>query len=155
MNENTEAGHNGRCPVRLKVVACITLKYNNKLEAYRSGHNGTDSKSVVLFWGTVGSNPTASAKPCQKVGFIFLRWYLVLCTCHFVARTHLSVAGVSLLHASIHAPLLRYFVHYESHRFRQTLPKGGVYFFVVVVNNILKFWWDMVKWWYGHECQYC
>ena len=69
--ENTEAGHNGRCPVRLKVVACTTLKYNNKLEAYRSGHNGTDSKSVVLFWGTVGSNPTASAKPCQKVGFIF------------------------------------------------------------------------------------
>ena len=31
------------------------------LEAYRSGHNGTDSKSVVPH-GTVGSNPTASAK---------------------------------------------------------------------------------------------
>ena len=30
-------------------------------EAYRSGHNGTDSKSVVPH-GTVGSNPTASAK---------------------------------------------------------------------------------------------
>ena len=29
-------------------------------EAYRSGHNGTDSKSVVPH-GTVGSNPTASA----------------------------------------------------------------------------------------------
>ena len=31
-----------------------------KMEAYRSGHNGTDSKSVVPH-GTVGSNPTASA----------------------------------------------------------------------------------------------
>ena len=31
------------------------------MEAYRSGHNGTDSKSVVPH-GTVGSNPTASAK---------------------------------------------------------------------------------------------
>ena len=30
------------------------------MEAYRSGHNGTDSKSVVPH-GTVGSNPTASA----------------------------------------------------------------------------------------------
>ena len=29
-------------------------------ETYRSGHNGTDSKSVVPF-GTVGSNPTVSA----------------------------------------------------------------------------------------------
>mgnify|MGYP006956053016 CR=1 FL=1 len=34
------------------------------LEAYRSGHNGTDSKSVVPH-GTVGSNPTASAKFCR------------------------------------------------------------------------------------------
>ena len=30
------------------------------MEAYRSGHNGTDSKSVVPH-GTVGSNPTHSA----------------------------------------------------------------------------------------------
>ena len=30
-------------------------------ETYRSGHNGTDSKSVVPS-GTVGSNPTVSAK---------------------------------------------------------------------------------------------
>lgn len=30
-------------------------------ETYRSGHNGTDSKSVVPY-GTVGSNPTVSAK---------------------------------------------------------------------------------------------
>lgn len=30
------------------------------MERYRSGHNGTDSKSVVPH-GTVGSNPTASA----------------------------------------------------------------------------------------------
>ena len=37
----------------------VTLKIN--MEAYRSGHNGTDSKSVVPN-GTVGSNPTASAK---------------------------------------------------------------------------------------------
>ncbi len=31
------------------------------METYRSGHNGTDSKSVVPP-GTVGSNPTVSAK---------------------------------------------------------------------------------------------
>ena len=30
-------------------------------ETYRSGHNGTDSKSVVPS-GTVGSNPTHSAR---------------------------------------------------------------------------------------------
>lgn len=34
-------------------------------EAYRSGHNGTDSKSVVPS-GTVGSNPTHSAKKSSK-----------------------------------------------------------------------------------------
>ena len=34
-------------------------------EAYRSGHNGTDSKSVVPH-GTVGSNPTRSATPEQS-----------------------------------------------------------------------------------------
>ena len=40
-------------------------------EAYRSGHNGTDSKSFVPH-GTVGSNPTASARKTDKfrlVGF--------------------------------------------------------------------------------------
>ena len=31
------------------------------METYRSGHNETDSKSVVPH-GTVGSNPTASAR---------------------------------------------------------------------------------------------
>ena len=36
-------------------------KRQSNTEAYRSGHNGTDSKSVVPH-GTVGSNPTASAK---------------------------------------------------------------------------------------------
>ena len=41
------------------IVAFATLRQN--MEAYRSGHNGTDSKSVVPH-GTVGSNPTASAK---------------------------------------------------------------------------------------------
>ena len=35
--------------------SCLTY-----LETYRSGHNGTDSKSVVPH-GTVGSNPTVSA----------------------------------------------------------------------------------------------
>ena len=35
-------------------------KLQLNMEAYRSGHNGTDSKSVVPH-GTVGSNPTASA----------------------------------------------------------------------------------------------
>ena len=42
-------------------------------EAYRSGHNGTDSKSVVPH-GTVGSNPTASAKNrnSKRVAVLFL-----------------------------------------------------------------------------------
>ena len=43
-------------------------------ERYRSGHNGTDSKSVVPH-GTVGSNPTRSAKnpECESVrDFYFL-----------------------------------------------------------------------------------
>ena len=47
------------------------------MEAYRSGHNGTDSKSVVPN-GTVGSNPTASANKkafctlfCVKGSFLF------------------------------------------------------------------------------------
>ena len=35
------------------------------METYRSGHNGTDSKSVVPP-GTVGSNPTVSAKPKKR-----------------------------------------------------------------------------------------
>ena len=38
------------------------------MEAYRSGHNGTDSKSVVPH-GTVGSNPTASAR--KKHTFVY------------------------------------------------------------------------------------
>ena len=43
------------------------------METYRSGHNGTDSKSVVPP-GTVGSNPTVSAKKgnAQKGVFLFL-----------------------------------------------------------------------------------
>ena len=40
------------------------------MEAYRSGHNGTDSKSVVPH-GTVGSNPTASAKQKGALGALF------------------------------------------------------------------------------------
>ena len=46
------------------------------METYRSGHNGTDSKSVVPP-GTVGSNPTVSAKKgnAQKgVFFKSKRW---------------------------------------------------------------------------------
>ncbi len=40
-------------------------------EAYRSGHNGTDSKSVVPH-GTVGSNPTASATKALAPASAFL-----------------------------------------------------------------------------------
>ena len=40
------------------VTWLLPLQFNT--EAYRSGHNGTDSKSVVR-QRTVGSNPTASA----------------------------------------------------------------------------------------------
>jgi hypothetical protein len=36
------------------------------METYRSGHNGTDSKSVVPH-GTVGSNPTVSATKSSKL----------------------------------------------------------------------------------------
>ena len=47
------------------------------MEAYRSGHNGTDSKSVDP-QGSVGSNPTASAKRNRMikpiVRFFFLFW---------------------------------------------------------------------------------
>jgi hypothetical protein len=41
------------------------------METYRSGHNGTDSKSVVPH-GTVGSNPTVSAirKSSKRVGLL-------------------------------------------------------------------------------------
>ena len=38
------------------------------MEAYRSGHNGPDSKSGSLH-GLVGSNPTASAKPFEIIDF--------------------------------------------------------------------------------------
>ena len=44
-------------------------------EAYRSGHNGTDSKSVVLS-GTEGSNPSASARrgrPASKKASVEIR----------------------------------------------------------------------------------
>ena len=41
--------------------SCVRKFAKMNMEAYRSGHNGTDSKSVVPH-GTVGSNPTASAK---------------------------------------------------------------------------------------------
>lgn len=52
------------------------LRYEYKyMEWYRSGHNGADSKSVVPP-GTVGSNPTHSAKikaskPISLLAFIF------------------------------------------------------------------------------------
>lgn len=41
------------------------------METYRSGHNGTDSKSVVPH-GTVGSNPTVSAirKSSKRAGLL-------------------------------------------------------------------------------------
>ena len=50
------------------IVAFATLRQN--MEAYRSGHNGTDSKSVVPH-GTVGSNPTASANARRTFGCAF------------------------------------------------------------------------------------
>ena len=44
---------------------------NANTEAYRSGHNGPDSKSGSPH-GLVGSNPTASAKKAytKSVGFL-------------------------------------------------------------------------------------
>ena len=47
-----------KCLQFVKRCGIIDLLCNR--EAYRSGHNGTDSKSVVLS-GTEGSNPSASA----------------------------------------------------------------------------------------------
>ncbi len=61
MHNNTEAyrsGHNGTDSKSCETLQKLHIFYT---EAYRSGHNGTDSKSVVPH-GTVGSNPTASAK---------------------------------------------------------------------------------------------
>ena len=40
------------------------------MEAYRSGHNGLDSKSSNPLIGTVGSNPTASASAAFRRGMI-------------------------------------------------------------------------------------
>ncbi len=47
------------------------LKDKFYMQRYRSGHNGTDSKSVVPS-GTVGSNPTRSAIT------LYIRIYLAL-----------------------------------------------------------------------------
>ena len=47
------------------------------MDRYRSGHNGTDSKSVVPH-GTVGSNPTLSAKmkaPCVSVNALIYKGF--------------------------------------------------------------------------------
>ena len=55
------------------IVAFATLRQN--MEAYRSGHNGTDSKSVVPH-GTVGSNPTASANKNRT--FVYQKFYFCL-----------------------------------------------------------------------------
>ena len=42
---------------------CRGIGYNTlaRVEVYRSGHNGPDSKSGKPLIGPVGSNPTASA----------------------------------------------------------------------------------------------
>ena len=56
-----------KCLQFFKRYGIINLLCNR--EAYRSGHNGTDSKSVVLS-GTEGSNPSASAsgeRPAARV----------------------------------------------------------------------------------------
>ena len=47
---------------------CIKLNIIHT-EAYRSGHNGLDSKSSNPLIGTVGSNPTASAKSLENKEF--------------------------------------------------------------------------------------
>ncbi len=52
----------------------MRLKFHT--EAYRSGHNGTDSKSVVPH-GTVGSNPTASANKAEIVRFQLFLFYML------------------------------------------------------------------------------
>ena len=50
--------------------SCVRKFAKMNMEAYRSGHNGTDSKSVVPH-GTVGSNPTASANARRTFGCAF------------------------------------------------------------------------------------
>ena len=56
--------------------SCVRKFAKMNMEAYRSGHNGTDSKSVVPH-GTVGSNPTASAKNNRnlKIAVVFFMCY--------------------------------------------------------------------------------
>ena len=49
------------------------------MERYRSGHNGTDSKSVVPS-GTVGSNPTHSAKKSSKQAGLLDFSFLLVCS---------------------------------------------------------------------------
>ena len=55
------------------IILKVQKMHQQYTEAYRSGHNGTDSKSVVPH-GTVGSNPTASAKKKKEnaIGVLFL-----------------------------------------------------------------------------------
>ena len=56
--------------------SCVRKFAKMNMEAYRSGHNGTDSKSVVPH-GTVGSNPTASAN--KKGTFVYQKFLFYLC----------------------------------------------------------------------------
>ena len=48
-------------PVWASGIALSDIENSSFLERYRSGHNGTDSKSVGGITSHVGSNPTLSA----------------------------------------------------------------------------------------------
>ena len=67
------------------------------MEAYRSGHNGLDSKSSNPVKGTVGSNPTASATSEQAISSL-LRFFFGKIGVHsrrcssFSAKGHVRAA---------------------------------------------------------------
>ena len=48
------------------IIVVMSEDITGYMQTYRSGHNGTDSKSVVPH-GTVGSNPTVSATRSSKL----------------------------------------------------------------------------------------
>ena len=65
---------------------CLTY-----METYRSGHNGTDSKSVVPH-GTVGSNPTVSATKFSKLkGLLDFSFLHRLCRGNFGSVVEMGV----------------------------------------------------------------
>ena len=92
------------------------------MEAYRSGHNGTDSKSVVPH-GTVGSNPTASAN--KKGTFVYQKFLFCLSIAKAMSYHH-ALACISSPQA--------YIINRRLYRFRN----DDIHHFVLMICNFLR-----------------